>query len=147
MFRVQKVVSYLNENDNKTIHRQNLDNLGLRFRLFYETWLYEPFLYTLCKRHPFKPYGEVYKNPRTNWVKNCEEKRLKKIEDLINKTIKIGFIEPKGFSDYLVVTQKGREFLRPIYFVEYSAREFGFYASLISGFLIGLGSTLLIMLF
>ena len=135
MFRIRKVVSYLKDTKHKklydTFNYGDLDSLGLRYCLFYDTWLCELWWDTLTKRSLFKAYKSIYKEPKTDRIKLREEIRLSMIEDLIEKAIKLDFIAVYNYHGHLKVTPKGREFLRIIYFIEYWAKEFKYVSTIL----------------
>jgi len=118
MYRLYIAIRLLN----KIYNRKDFDLLGSKFEMFDKTWLYTDFK-LICDK------GEL---PHYHF-------RKERIDDLMLCAIRLKFIEPRGGlgRNRYAVTPEGRNFLKPIYFIEYSAREFGYTASILSAFLVG----------
>lgn len=77
------------------------------------------------------------------------------IKDLIDEAIKKELLLPSGNSSgamhpipsevFLITDYRGRHFIRPLIFIEACAREYGFFASILTSFIIGIGGTLLVI--
>ena len=134
MYRLRKVIKFVND-----YNAESIDKLVLEFELFSCTSLYENWFVTLCVRPIKIPLGAIYKNPKTEWGQKYEKWRHKKLRDLIEKGIELNYLAPPEHTTRkLSVTRKGRDFLSFHYFIEYTAREFGYTASTVSAFSIGL---------
>jgi hypothetical protein len=80
------------------------------------------------------------------------KKRFKEIYDTIDKAIDLGYLiasspTPYTFPDdiRLSCNYRGRDFLKPHYFIEACAREFGYIASVTASFLVGVGGTSIVL--
>ena len=81
----------------------------------------------------------------------------KQIDDLVDKALSKNLLLPKGNSSgnlrpiasevYLTTDWRGRDFIKFFNFIEACAREYGFMASIITAFIIGVGGTLLVVFF
>ena len=93
-----------------------------------------------------------WKIPQSKVRKERVEKRFRELDDIIDKTIGLGYLIPSPSSPRelrddirLTCNYKGRDFLWPHYFIEACAREFGYTASILTSFIFGGGLTFLIV--
>jgi len=119
MFRMFLAIRTLH----KIIGHEPFDLIRAQLELFANTWLFTSF--KLIRDRGKLEYYEHRKNG---------------VSDLLVNAERLGFIEPiitNSWKKRYQISTKGRNFLNIFYFIEYSAREFGYMASVVSAFGVG----------
>ncbi|MDO8443145.1 MAG: hypothetical protein Q7S81_02735 [bacterium] len=123
----------------------NISRSYFRIHLAHEKNFYEDWKSTI--RRWYQCISGKYPTQATEYGTNLVRIQWKKIDDLIDKAIKKELLIPLDANNRnttLTTDWRGRDFIKPLYFIEACAREYGYTASVVSSFIIGSGATLFI---